>query len=164
MADLYSKERATPTLPLCKSARFALKFDGRALTMAGASPLRVYRGVSGRALNDGSFDYSQIRQHESREGPIPEGRYWIRPSQMWTNHWYNLAPRAAWGVHRITIHVFPGTQTYGRGGFFIHGGTHSGSAGCINLHMGMEALVRDLQTAIGGNPDCYIPLTVQYPR
>jgi len=25
------------------------------------------------------------------------------------------------------------TETFGRGGFFIHGGTCAGSAGCINL-------------------------------
>ncbi|MGN4069377.1 DUF2778 domain-containing protein [Burkholderia gladioli] len=81
---------------------------------------------------------------------------------MWTtNHWYNIAPRAAWGDHRITIHVMPGTATFDRGGFFIHGGTHAGSAGCINLHAGMEQFVKDLQTATGG-ADCYIPLTVQY--
>ncbi len=55
----------------------------------------------------------------------------------------------------------PGTATFDRGGFFIHGGTHAGSAGCINLHAGMEQFVKDLQTATGG-ADCYIPLTVQY--
>jgi len=82
--------------------------------------------------------------------------------RKWTNRWYSLAPRAAWGNHRITIHVFPGTQTYNRGGFFIHGGTHAGSAGCINLYGRMEDLLRDLKAATSSSPDCYIPLNVRY--
>jgi len=64
---------------------------------------------------------------------------------MWKNRWYNLASRAAWGDYRLTIHVMPGTRTFGRGGFFIHGGTHAGSAGCINLHSGMENFVREIK-------------------
>nr|WP_175737821.1 tlde1 domain-containing protein [Burkholderia ambifaria] len=95
-------------------------------------------------------------------GPIPSGRYWIQPSQMWKNRWYNLASRAAWGDYRLTIHVMPGTRTFGRGGFFIHGGTHAGSAGCINLHSGMENFVREIEAATKGMPECYVPLTVQY--
>lgn len=66
------------------------------------------------------------------------------------------------GDHRLTIHVFPGTQTFGRGGFFIHGGTHAGSAGCINLRGQMESFAADLKAATG-NSDCYVPLTVRYP-
>jgi len=50
------------------------------------------------------------------------------------------------GIHRITIHVSPTTMTLKRGGFFIHGGTHPGSAGCINLHGAMENFVRDART------------------
>jgi len=164
MTDPYVAEHAIPTLPLCKSAQLALFFDGRRLTMTGAGTFGVYFAVSGRPQGTGSFDYSVARQQERQEGPIPEGRYWIQPSQMWTNHWYSLAPRNAWGDHRITIHVFPGTPTYDRGGFFIHGGSHPGSAGCINLHTGMDAFVRDLRAAVGADSDCYVPLTVQYPQ
>ncbi|WP_083380147.1 tlde1 domain-containing protein [Paraburkholderia fungorum] len=130
--------------------------------MVGGPQGHDYAAVSGRPKVSGGFDYSPARQHESSEGPIPPGRYWIEPSQMWTNHWYNIAPRGAWGDHRITIHVFPGTATFGRGGFFIHGGSHAGSAGCINLHSRMEDFVRDLEAATAGSPDCYIPLTVSY--
>lgn len=85
MADPYSSERGTPRLPLCGSARFELSFDGRSLTMSGVSPARIYPAVSGRPLDSGAFDYSVVRQQERREGPIPQGRYWIQPSQMWTN-------------------------------------------------------------------------------
>ncbi|MBY4833313.1 DUF2778 domain-containing protein [Burkholderia dolosa] len=95
-------------------------------------------------------------------GPIPPGQYWVRPSQMWTNRWYNIASRAAWGDHRLTIHVMPGTRTFGRGGFFIHGGNRAGSAGCIDLQSRMEDFVRDVAAATKAAPDCYIPLTVRY--
>ncbi|WP_186210007.1 tlde1 domain-containing protein [Burkholderia gladioli] len=160
MPNPYAAEIGKPTAPMCARSTVSLRFDGRRLTMVG-NPTRVYAALSGRPDDSGKFDYSEARQKVSREGPIPPGTYWIQPSQMWTNHWYNIAPRAAWGDHRITIHVMPGTATFDRGGFFIHGGTHAGSAGCINLHAGMEQFVKDLQTATGG-ADCYIPLTVQY--
>lgn len=161
MPNPYVAEQGVPSAPLCGRSNIQLRFDGRFLTLSGPN-MRAYTAVSGRPLPSGTFDYSLARQHESREGPIPPGQYWILPSQMWTNHWYNVAPRGAWGNHRITIHVFPGTQTFGRGGYFIHGGTHPGSAGCINLHAQMENFVRDLKDSVADSPDCYIPLTVRY--
>ena len=59
----------------------------------------------------------------------------------------------------------PGTQTYGRGGFFIHGGTHPGSAGCIHVTGpdGMETFLADLKAALGGLPRCSVLLIVEYP-
>jgi hypothetical protein len=161
MVDRYQSEHSTPRIPLCNQSRAALSFDGQRLILSGPV-FGVFRAVSGRPDDLGHFDYSSARQREGSTGPIPPGRYWIQPSQMWTNRWYSLAPRAAWGDHRITIHVFPGTETFERGGFFIHGGTHAGSAGCINLHAGMEPFVRALEEAVASSPDCYIPLTVRY--
>ncbi|WP_167338433.1 tlde1 domain-containing protein [Paraburkholderia oxyphila] len=161
MATPYATERGIPSVPTCARGNVSLRFDGRFLTMIGAGG-RGYAAVSGRPSDDGGFDYSTARQREGRVGPIPPGQYWVQPSQMWTNHWYNIAPRAAWGDHRLTIHVFPGTQTFGRGGFFIHGGTHAGSAGCINLRGQMESFAADLKAATGDS-DCYVPLTVRYP-
>ncbi|WP_244827903.1 tlde1 domain-containing protein [Caballeronia sp. TF1N1] len=162
MSERYAAELGIPRSPLCsRSNKISLVFNGSSLILHGSNG-RSYAGVSGRPDENNIFDYSSARQRQTGEGPIPKGRYWINPSELWTNHWYSLAPRAAWGDHRITIHVYPGTDTYGRGGFFIHGGTHSGSAGCINLHSRMENLVRDLEDAANSSPDCYIPLTVRY--
>jgi hypothetical protein len=132
--------------------------------MTGGKRSYFYWAVSGHPSPDGRFDYSLDRQQKSQEGPIPEGDYWLQPSQMWTNRWYNVAPTAAWGVHRITIHVFPTTMTFKRGGFFIHGGTHPGSAGCINLHGGMENFVRELQDEVKADRDCFILLKVRYSK
>ncbi len=131
------------------------------LTMTG-SVTRVYAAASGQPGMRGVFDYSPERQREKNIGPIPAGRYWVTPVQMWTNRWYNVASRSSWGKHRLTIHVMPGTRTHGRGGFFIHGGARSGSAGCINLNARMDEFVRDVLGATQASRDCYIPLTVQY--
>jgi hypothetical protein len=42
---------------------------------------------------------------------------------------------------RYTIHPYISTETYGRGGFFIHGGDAPGSIGCIDLWDHMEDFV-----------------------
>lgn len=163
----YASERGTPgSLQCSASADISLRFDGHSLTLLERSrpTLRVYPAVSGRPDDKGRFDYSRERQHESRTGPIPEGDYWVEPDQMWANHWYSLAPTAAWGFHRLTIHVLPRTSTFDRGGFFIHGGTRAGSAGCINLHGGMERFVSDLDQMLRPIPHCFIPLTVKYGK
>ncbi len=161
MPNRYAAERGKPSVPACARASISLRFNGRFLIMIGGAT-KTYPAVSGRPDDRGGFDYSPTRQQMGSVGPIPPGQYWVQPSQMWTNNWYNIAPRAAWGDHRLTIHVMPGTQTFGRGGFFIHGGTHAGSAGCINLHARMEDFVRDIEAATKATPKCYIPLTVQY--
>jgi hypothetical protein len=81
---------------------------------------------------------------------------------MWENKWYKMGSRAAWGNFRLTIHPYPSTETYGRGGFFIHGGSTPGSAGCIDLSTNIDKFVEKLTTELKGLPKCYIPLTVLY--
>jgi hypothetical protein len=161
ITNRYDEEKANPSVPACAKAEFSLVFNGHFLTLVG-NKRKSYPAVSGQPIAKGVFSYAVSRQKLSKAGPIPEGLYWIQPFQMWTNHWYSLAPREAWGDHRITIHVMPGTETYSRGGFFIHGGTHAGSAGCINLHAAMESFVRDLYAISDSSKPCFIPLRVQY--
>jgi hypothetical protein len=57
---------------------------------------------------------------------------------------YGILYEGGWGTHRITIHPFTRTETHGRGGFFIHGGTSAGSAGCIDLTSNMASFARRL--------------------
>ena len=49
--------------------------------------------------------------------------------------WYlqTLNGKIAWGRYRSSFKKLPGTRTYGRGGFYIHGGEVAGSHGCIDL-------------------------------
>lgn len=136
-------------------------FVGQKLKVEGGVS---YPAVSGQPKATGEFDYSDERQKIPNVGPIPEGEYWIDPSQMWDNAWYRFnSPASAWGNHRITIRPYPHTKTHGRGGFFMHGGAVPGSVGCIDLTVGMDTFAHDLKQRLNGLPQCYIPLTVQYP-
>jgi hypothetical protein len=82
---------------------------------------------------------------------------------MVTNGWnHPFMTRSAWGNYRIIIHPYPTTETFGRGGMFIHGGDTPGSAGCVDLWDAMDTFVQDLHTEIGTNTDCMIPLRVNY--
>jgi hypothetical protein len=58
--------------------------------------------------------------------------------------------------------VVPETETYGRGGFFIHGGSVPGSAGCIDLWTHMESFATDLERELDAQSDVYCILTVDY--
>lgn len=164
-ADRYAAERYDPTLAHCHAISFI--FDGNWLTMFSSGKLlKAYPAVSGRPLagKDGAaaFDYSAARQKLGSVGPIPAGTYWIKPDELWENAWYKPAPTRAWGKYRITIHPFSTTVTHGRGGFFIHGGTVAGSAGCIDLTTYIEDFVNDLRTQLGTTLACQIHLTVDY--
>lgn len=44
----------------------------------------------------------------------------------------------SWGDQRIWVVPVSGTETFGRSGFSIHGGLVLGSAGCIDLGIGMS--------------------------
>ncbi|SFN91476.1 tlde1 domain-containing protein [Nitrosospira briensis] len=159
MSDRYSEERYNPSLAMCTSLK--LFFDGSKLKMTGGSKAYSYPAASGRPREDGKFSYTQKAQMASFSGPIPEGVYWINPDELWTNRWYKRASEASWGKYRITVHPFPTTETYKRGGFFIHGGKVLGSAGCIDLTSHIEAFVADLEKE-GAIKKCQIHLTVKY--
>jgi len=76
-------------------------------------------------------------QHVRNRGPIPEGRYTLNPSEI--SHVTGLRYLARnllhgdWGHYRVPLHPAPGTNTFGRDGFFLHGGRIWGSAGCIDV-------------------------------
>ena len=160
-------ERSAP-FPAC-SAIVRLAFDGLTLRLYTASGMKTYTAVSGKL----GADFSLKAQQQQGLGVIPAGEYWIDPAQLWTASWWEEGlgnvPLArdyvdGWGHHRITIHPLPGTETYGRGGFFIHGGVHTGSAGCVHvLGDGMETFLADLKEALGGLPTCSVQLIVKYP-
>jgi hypothetical protein len=151
-------EREDSTLP---DSTVGLTFDGKALTMAGSSA-GAWPAVSGRPDAAGKFDYSAARQHQQDIGPIPEGQYWIDPKQMidLQSRWfYTLRYKEPWGTHRITIHPFDSTQTFGRGGFFIHGGGTAGSAGCIDLTQQVADFAHRLAAT---PPGTKVKITVSY--
>lgn len=177
MPDEYASEREYPTLPPCGNLR--LVFDGRELRFFGGKRTHIYPAVSGKMqTSTGSsggtwFDYSQQAQRGGPGGPIPEGDYRINPAQLSSAGLFRNTD--AWGLYRITIHPLRTTQTWGRGGFFIHGGVTPGSSGCIDLTYHITRFADDLKAEVGvrkistrgaevpiGLNICEIPLRVWY--
>lgn len=155
----YKAERGNSTLADCS---FSMTFDGLALD---CGPGGNFLAVSGEKKTDGSgeyFDYSAKAQQQPG-GPIPEGVYWLNPDELKDlgvrrlldkNSW----PEKAWGSHAITIHPFETTPTFGRGGFFIHGGEIAGSIGCIDVTNNMDKVA----DAVDDVDRCKIKLTIAY--
>lgn len=157
--EVLLAERGDSTLP---DAPVLLTFSGTYLTMHGDGGNLSWRAVSGRPDDRGGFDYSPGRQRQSNVGPIPEGDYWLDPRQLQDlrDRWlYGLRFEGPWGTHRITIHPFDATRTFGRGGFFIHGGESPGSAGCIDLTGEMAAFAARLAETPRGSK---VVLRVRY--
>ena len=160
----YESERFFPRIPSCAKSKLSLKFDGRNLYLNindNSGRVMQYTAVSGKPVKD-KFDYSVQRQKQAFQGPIPEGEYWITLSELWENAWYRPGSSSAWGDYRVAVHPYPTTKTYGRGGFFIHGGMIPGSAGCIDLTKDMKKFIKHLHTLMPGKQNCYIPLIVKY--
>ena len=103
-------------------------------------------------------------EREPNVGPIPRGMYHIDTTQISNpNIFMDIARNIIfgdWGDWRVPILPDPGTNTYGRSGFFLHGGLFLGSAGCIDVGGGLlgdastDRLLRDLQA----DPDHLVPL------
>ena len=133
-----------------KPPKRTLIFNGKELIIfENGEIIARYPAVSGRMLENGSFDYSAERQKVHDVGPIPEGEYSVNMNntQKWSKlsllqKTYALIRRGefpggttAWGSERVDINpsnVNPFDIRL-RSGFTIHGGSFPGSAGCIDL-------------------------------
>jgi hypothetical protein len=156
----YSSERGVPSVERC--GNFSLLFDGYYLKFqVGYDTDSAWHARSGLSSGQ-NFDYTEERQKWSDVGPIPKGEYWVQNFQI-TSPKMPFSYRS-WGNHRLTIHQIPNTVTYGRGGFFIHGGSVFGSKGCIDLAYGMDSFVAKMREKVPAESDkhCYLPLTVRY--
>lgn len=124
-----------------------LHFDLKSLyvydtTYSIKMPGLEWEGTSGRGgYQDANF------QHLKGKGPIPEGLWDVdyhRTQHFEDSNWLDRIAgifmrgkwkggKMSWGAHRTWIYPIGNTNTYGRSGFSIHGGTYPGSAGCIDL-------------------------------
>ncbi|MFA5652722.1 MAG: RHS repeat-associated core domain-containing protein, partial [Desulfomonilia bacterium] len=92
----------------------------------------------------GSYPYSSGRNGVTdpsvpNQGPIPPGNYSLDPKTISEGGFLrNLL--GDWGKYRAPLNPHPSTDTYGRDGFFLHGGKSPGSAGCVDLGSGDEVL------------------------
>lgn len=95
------------------------------------------------------------------EGAIPEGEYYIDIGKISKVPSYRLDRRYSWGDKNVPIELNK-QETYGRYGFYIHGGWSAGSAGCIDLwdknELFFEALIEWSQKF----NTTKIPLKVEY--
>ncbi|MBQ6854572.1 MAG: DUF2778 domain-containing protein [Alphaproteobacteria bacterium] len=156
-----------------------LSFDGRYLTLnENGQPVQQWPAQSGHA------DYQCADNVQTvNKGPIPQGNWIVDQSQVQHIDDLGFADRLknyagviknpttgnpiagkwpgdtmAWGHHRVWLTPEQGTNTYGRNGFTIHGGSDYNSAGCIDL-AGQDAnFFKTIQDK--GN----LRLNVQYPN
>jgi hypothetical protein len=139
---------------------YSLRFDGAKLTLQeNGRPIKSWPAVSGRPGTQG-----QQHQIWMGHGPLPHGDYAISVDEIQQiENWEDVigrldfagitnwrGGRPSWGNYRAWLTPKPGTQTYGRGGFAIHGGSDPGSAGCIDLTDEMDEFV-DMMRALGHN-------------
>ncbi|MDH5731359.1 MAG: DUF2778 domain-containing protein [Gammaproteobacteria bacterium] len=94
----------------------------------------------GPCLNNPSYNC----QKAHFEGPIPTGQYIIDPTELSDpgivgDIARNYRPDSPgdWGDFRIPIKSIGSGNRFGRSGFYIHGGSISGSAGCIDIGGGL---------------------------
>jgi RHS repeat-associated protein len=132
---------------LCKEQISTLLFTGDKLKIFNAQGQLVdmVSAYSGAPLST-PFD-----QPVRDKGPIPAGTYWIDPTKVQSattnpylllryRHQYYPSDSAIlidtdWGERRVLLQPDATTDTLGRSrfGFFLHGGTYIGSAGCIDI-------------------------------
>ena len=104
----------------------------------------------------------------ANEGPVPAGQYHIDVSQISNPGWVrdllrNFGGGGDWGDWRVPVIPDPGTNTFDRSGFFLHGGAKLGTRGCIDVGGGTfgdpttDRLLRDLQN----DPDGRVPVNVR---
>jgi hypothetical protein len=174
----YETERGDPQTDQCATtyndgvSNMSLLFDGYYLKMLVTDQVdTAWIARSGLPDENGWFNYTVAAQQISNTGPIPAGSFWVQVDQL--SPVYNFLD--SWGNYRLTIHYFATTVTYGRGGFFIHGGKTFGSKGCIDLAQYIDSFAQKLSSLfqsevankegggmIPGLSNCYLPLNVQY--
>ena len=130
-----------------KPGQYAV-FDGKKFTLyENDKPIMSWDAVSGKDEYR-SPEYQNLKD----TGPIPEGAYVARQSELQHITPYGIITGIAnagtwpgslysWGASRVKLESSQQTNTYGRGGFYIHGGWVPGSAGCIDLTSNIDNFV-----------------------
>ncbi len=101
------------------------------------------------------------------KGPIPTGNYYLYKNNLTNPGFIGDIARTLrggdWGDWRVPLVPTSGTRTFGRSGFFLHGGFKKGSAGCIDVGGGLfgnsdtDRLLQDILN----DPDGRVPVRVR---
>jgi RHS repeat-associated protein len=160
-----------PVLTIIAGRETFIEFNGSQLTLYQKDgSVRSFTAVSGQLDEEGRTQPGL--QSISNVGPIPEGQYYFNPAMIQNFDELTIHQQAgsfarrgqwpggtiAWGRQRVELRPDRSTNTYGRGGFFIHGGLVPGSAGCIDL-CGQAGSFFSAVPDIGTE----IPVFVNYP-
>lgn len=136
----------------------------------GAGELEVDPEVAGRSpytmpasSGDPECDCDETVENK---GPIPYGNYYLHVNDLTNPGFVGDVRRNTlgdWGDWRAPLVPTQGTNTYGRDGFFLHGGRKLGSAGCIDIGGKMygNALTDQLLQDILNDPDGKIQVRVR---
>jgi hypothetical protein len=105
-------------------------------------------------------------EDQKNTGPLPEGQYEFNTSSLQTNDFFTALARLAvglgdWGSFRVPLTPYPGVAD-GRGGFYLHGGSFLGSAGCIDVGGGIfgDDATTWLLGTINSDPDGIVGVQV----
>ncbi|WP_369255316.1 eCIS core domain-containing protein [Geodermatophilus amargosae] len=146
-----------------------MEFDGSTLELQGSVQYTT-PAVSGlRSTNRlaGGRDWtSPLYQDEPNKGPIPEGDYYVEPSEVENARTHNFSA-GPWGQYRTRLHASLLTTARRRlltdrtGGFYLHkDGGNDGTAGCIGIQS--DTANKKVHGYIAAN-SARIPLSVRYP-
>jgi hypothetical protein len=123
-ANVATPRAKMNALALPNNTVSAMTFDGKALTVHYYSGnTQSFPATSGRP---GITD-PRLRS----QGPLPSGLYFLKHSDISKAGFFRKFT-GDWGQYRVRLHAAPGTETFGRDEFFLHGGAKPGSAGCID--------------------------------
>ncbi|WP_088888978.1 eCIS core domain-containing protein [Leptolyngbya ohadii] len=146
-----------------------IRFDGSRVELVG-TPGYSARAVSGLMPihpDAGGVDYTRPEhQNVPLKGPIPEGDYYVNPSEVESNPPMSFNT-TAWGRYRTRLHGSIVTDIERRlttertGGFYLHqDANHNGTAGCIGIwNAGDNQRIHDLIRSNSSR----IPVQVRYP-
>ena len=85
---------------------------------------------------------------------------WTDSSQAF--HLDTIYSRIGWGNFRAPVIATKGTETFGRGSFYLHGGSVPGTHGCIDLTDQMDDFAKFYGTWLASTNRKSIPLVVNY--
>src|SRR5918999_256977 len=141
---------------------YQINFDGRVVTVLDGKGEYLASFPATTGLPGTSVMHQPLKD----KGPVPEGKWFIDPTQFSEAGVFrgiaNALPKwlggTDWGTWRVPIEPDNGTVTYVRDGFFFHGGERPGSAGCIDLGKYDNAFRELLRGHVG-----IIPVNISYP-
>lgn len=157
--------------------------------VSGLTWKNTYPGDWGKLLNRYIKNREEWAKQKDA-GPLPEGKYDVGPLETRSGQpeeigaleslWYKITGQAAdnesdrqfckntivsrisWGNYRLRITPTGNQKMYGRGDFYLHGGSVRGSHGCIDLTDDMEDFAKFFGVWSSANKKKKIPLTVKY--